>query len=175
MSIQTFFKTYGGGQVIQPQRLQDIPRNQYMVYALIRNHQPIVVGHGQYNRARVILDTPAVITRPHIKALFVRLYHLFGDPDDHYERFVLVCRHKQEALALESALHSQFGGNSRELPTEIEAALFADFKRYSIPWMLLHMALMSSYDGLADLAGWQRKGLISAQDWALISARLQLS
>ena len=175
MSIHDFFNTYGGGQLIQPQQLSDIPRNHYMVYALIRNGQPIVVGHGQYNRARVILDSPTLITRPHIKALFVRLYHLFGEPNDHYERFLLVCRHKQEALALESALHSQFGGNSRQLPAQIEAALFAGFDRYSVPWMLLNMALLSSYDGLSDLANWQRKDLISARDWALISARLQLT
>ena len=104
-------------RIILPETIKEIPNTGYMVYILLFNGNPIVLGHGQRNRSKVIFDNEQQITSSHIKALFVRLYNLYGNGE--FERFIITCKNKDEAKAIESNLHKQIGGNNRNLPAEI--------------------------------------------------------
>ena len=67
-------------RILFPKTLNDIPKNnKYLVYILTADETPIVLGHGKYNRAKVIMDNDSVITKNHIEALFVRFYILFSN------------------------------------------------------------------------------------------------
>ena len=154
--------------------LASLPKKQYMVYILESDDGVIAVGHGQANRARVIFDAKETITRGHLKALFVRLHQLFAQPGTGFRRYLVGCASKPEALKLEKEVHALVGGNRRKLPAYIQDALFAGLTPHTIPWLLLKQAVASSYDGLADLEGWRKKGLIKPNDWKIISERLQL-
>lgn len=164
------------GRVLSPQDPADIPTGKFMVYVLECNGRAIVVGHGKKNRARVILDSEAAITPSHLKAIFVRLHHLFPDPrgETGFARYLVTCESKEEAKAVEKALHALIHGNDRQLPEHINRALFAGIPERSIPWMLLKMALASSYDGLGDLRKWRIDGIIDDDAWKIISGRLRL-
>ena len=150
----------------------DIPRGKYMVYILTIEDKPIVVGHGKHNRAKVIFDDKKQITSGHIKALFVRVYRLFGK--NNFQRFIIECNDKAEAKDIEANLHHAIGGNSRELPDDIKNALFKDIPVDSIQYMVLRMALSSSFDGLADLNLWKREGILSDAIWKIVGDRLEL-
>jgi len=172
--LQNNLRQEFGSRLIEPVALDRIPTGQYLVYALERNGQVIVLGHGQRSRARVVLDDLTHTTKNHIKALFVRLYHVYGSESDVYQRFVIRCADKAEAAAVERQLHSRLGGNNRDIPDAIRSSLFAGLTPHSVPLTLLHAALLSSYDGLNDLRNLHQHGIISNSDWAVITRKLRL-
>ena len=73
-----------------------------MVYILVFNNNPIVLGHGQRNRSKVIFDNENQITSSHLKALFVRLYNLYGNGE--FNRYIISCQNKDEAKKIEVKL-----------------------------------------------------------------------
>ena len=152
---------------------EEIPRDQYVVYLLFYDEEPIVVGHGKYSRARVIFDDRETITPSHIKALFVRIYHLFGGQGN-FDRLLLPCASKQEASKLEREIHASIGGNTRALPEELTAAVFEGIEEGSVEEMVLKIALSSSFDGLSDLKRWKRKGIVGEEIWSVIARKLAL-
>lgn len=151
--------------------INEIPRDVYGVYILTYNNKPIVVGHGKYNRAKVIFDDLSQITNGHIKAIFVRLYHLFGDGE--FQRFFIECSDKAEAIKIESNLHKLVGGNSRKIPSDIRDRLFSEIPKGSVLEMLLKIALESAFDGIYDLRGWRKKGILNDETWEQISSKLR--
>lgn len=164
------------GQVLKPASRADIPKKKaYMVYVLVRNDHAIVTGHGKFNRAQVIFDDMNHVTKNHIKAIYVRLYHLYGQSTDRYERYVIVFPSKAEAVAAESAMHKIIGGNKLALPDSITEALFCGLNPQGRPMLFLKIALASAYDGFTDLRGWQKLGLIEAMESALIAIKLGLA
>ena len=78
--------------------VNDIPKETYMVYILIANGEAIVVGHGRRNRAKVICDNIDVITNGHIKALKVRLYHLYSECQ--YQKIIIPLIRNQNGLLI---------------------------------------------------------------------------
>lgn len=174
MNLQNTLRQEFGARLIEPTTVSQIPTKTYLVYVLARNGRVIVLGHGQRARARVILDDATQVTKNHLKALFLRLYHVYGDETDVYRRFVIRCANKDEAEAIERQLHGRLGGNNRDLPESIRSALFAGLAPNSVPWTLLHVALLSSYDGLTDLRKLHEQGIISPPDWAVITQKLRL-
>ncbi len=157
-----------------PSSAQSIPRGVYMVYILVCDDIPIVVGHGKHNRARVIFDDERQTTSGHIKAIFVRAHHLFGNHKS-LERFLIVCDDKNEAQEIEKSLHAEIGGNDRSLPDQIHRSLFQDIALDSIDAMVLNIALNSSFDGLADLKLWRRKQILNDRIWDVVATRLKLN
>lgn len=159
-------------RLIMPAAAGDIPRGVWLVYILTYNDKPIVVGHGKVNRAKVIFDDSSQITSGHIKALFVRIYRLFGTGV--FQQFLIACETKEEAKRIENNLHKSIGGNDRELPENIKKTLYARFTPNSLPYMVLRMALCSSFDGLSDLKLWRRKGILDDAIWSQLSTQLAL-
>lgn len=159
-------------RVIIPQSVSDIPKIGYMVYVLVFNGIAIVVGCGQKNRAKVIFDNENNITRCHIKALFVRLYILFGNGN--FERYFIACENKEEAKEIETKLHNEIKGNIREIPVGIRNQLFHGINLNSITYLLLEIAIRSSFDGLSDIRKWHKDGIIRDEVWNEISQKLQL-
>ena len=174
MLLQTTLRQEFGPRLIEPVSVNQIPTGEYLVYVLERNGRVIVLGHGQRLRARVILDDLTHSTKNHLKALFVRLYHVYGHETDVYRRFVIRCANKAEATAVERQLHGRLGGNNRDLPAAIRSSLFDGLTPHSVPWTLLHVAVLSSYDGLTDLRNLRQHGVISNSDWAVLTRRLRL-
>ena len=169
---QTLFAYYPE-RVAQVTEVTDLlPRTDYGVYILTLNDKAIVVGHGKYNRARVIFDDLETITNQHIKAIFVRLYHLFGEGE--FRRYHIRCSSKEESQKVEKDLHQKIGGDSRELPEQILERLFKGIESGSSVETLLKISLVSSFDGLSDLRLWRRKGIISDSDWEIITKKLKL-
>lgn len=163
-------------QLEQPRELTDIPSNKnYFVYGLLHNDKPIVVGHGKRNRARVIFDNLSRITSPHLKALYVRLYHIYGNANSTFTPFLIPCGDsKEKAEEIEKVLHERLGGNHRNLPEYITDALFSNIDPQSIEWILLKIALNSSYDGLSDIKRWRKEKLIPETTWGILSEKLRL-
>ena len=151
-----------------------LPDSGYMVYILVWNGRPIVTGHGKINRAKVIFDDLDQKPTVHIKALIVRLHHLFGGANPVIERYWIPCADKAESQALEKAAHGLIGGNTLKLDAAITTELFAGLDPAGVPHLLLNIALASSYDGLSDLRGWKKKGNLDVPTWAVISRRLKL-
>ncbi|MEB3121208.1 MAG: hypothetical protein VKL41_08285 [Snowella sp.] len=139
---------------------------------MTHNGIPIVLGQGKKNRSKVIFDNLNQTTSSHLKALFVRLYFLFGEGT--FERYIIICDDKNEAKSIEKTLHQTIGGNHRNIPTEIRNQLFNNLDPNSITYLLLEIALRSSFDGLSDIRKWRNDGILSNEIWAEISARLQL-
>ena len=160
------------GRICELISIHDIPKDGYLVYILIRNEQAVVVGHGRYNRARVIFDDINTITPSHIKAIFVRIYHLFGG--GHFVRYLIECDSKQEAQQIEKDLHEKIGGNKRALSDEITQAVFRGIEPESLTEMALRIALNSSFDGLSDIKLWRRKGILNDATWLQIKRNLRL-
>lgn len=155
-------------------RLNDrsfIPSNEYMVYVLGHNNIAIVVGHGKRNRATVIFDDLNRKTPAHLKALLVRIYRLFYDSG--FDRFIISCRDKNEAKAIEKHLHNEVGGNSCAIPQPLMKSL-TDNIRDDYAMLFLNLATCSSFDGLDDLKKWRRKGLIPDSTWGILSKQLRL-
>lgn len=161
-------------RIISPETVNDISMNDYMVYILIFNNNPIVLGHGKRNRAKVIFDNENQITRGHIKALFVRLYNLYGKGK--FERYTINCqKNKEEAKVIEKNLHKQIGGNNRKIPDDIRDQLFHGLNANSVSYLLLEIALRSSFDGLSDILKWHADGILNDDIWNEISQRLHLN
>lgn len=158
-------------KVIAVEKIDQIPKTGYMVYILIFNNKPIIVGHGKKNRSRVIFDDLNKTTS-HFKAFFVRLYHIFDEGN--FERYIITCQNKEEANNIEKVLHKEIGGNNRSLPAEIRKKLFDDIEPNSITFLLLEIALRSSYDGISDLKKWKKDGLIPDSVWFKITNKLHL-
>jgi len=159
--------------LVRVSRVEVIPREKFMVYLLFYEGTPIVVGHGKFQRARVIFDDQETITPNHIKSIFVRIYHLFGDPGS-FDRFIIPCKSKKEASTYEKKLHASIGGNSLVLPEELSARLFEGIQQGSAEEMVLRIALNSSFDGLSDLRKWRRRGILGDQVWFKIAKKLEL-
>lgn len=159
-------------RILTPVNINDIPNNVYMVYILIFNNNPVVVGHGKKNRAKVIFDNDNQITNSHLKALFVRLYNLYGNGE--FERYIINCQNKEEAKEIENNLHQQIGGNNRNIPPEIRNELFNGLEPNSVSYLVLEIALRSSFDGLSDIRRWRADGILSDEIWNEISERLHL-
>lgn len=157
-------------RVIATDNIEQIPNTGYMVYILIFNGKPIIVGHGKKNRSKVIFDDLNKITTSHLKAFFVRLYNVFGEGN--FERYIIICENKTEANEIEKVLHKEIGGNNRSLPTEIREKLFDGIERNSITYLLLEIALRSSFDGISDLKKWKKDGIIPNNVWIEISNKL---
>ena len=152
--------------------IDDIPKGKYMVYVLMANKVPIIVGHGKFNRAKVICDSKNGITNGHIKAIKVRLYHLYGDYK--FRRYIIPCTSKLEAYEIEKELHSEIGGNETRIPEEIKKRLLERVEGDEKATLLLEIAIQSSFDGLYDLRRWRRKGIIGNETWKLISKALEI-
>jgi hypothetical protein len=159
-------------RVNNPQNVNDLVNNIYYVYVLTYNNSPIVVGHGKKNRAKVIFDDSGIVTQSHLKALLVRLYRIFGDGD--FSQYVISCISKEEAKIIERNLHINIGGNRNEIDQNLLTRLFDGINIDSRQYIYLKLALLSSFDGLADLKKWRRNGVISDADWEVISNRLQI-
>jgi hypothetical protein len=162
-----------GLSYIVPESIDNIPNEKYLVYILCFNDKPIVLGHGRKNRARVIFDDLNHITSGHIKAMVVRLYHIFTDGE--FSRLIIPCNSKQEAQDIEKQLHNLVGGNTLELPKIIIQKLFDGLELNSNTYLILRIALSSSFDGLSDLRKWNRLGLIDEEVWEELSTRLRLT
>jgi hypothetical protein len=155
-----------------PLGLNDIPNKGYMVYILTHNNKPIVLGHGQKNRSKVIFDDEINITSGHLKALFVRLYYLYGNGI--FNRFIISCNNKEEARTVERHLHQIIGGNKRIIPSDIRNKLFDGIEPNSTSHLVLEIALRSSFDGLSDIRKWRTDGILNETIWRDISKRLKL-
>lgn len=159
-------------RIIIPTGVDDIPKGIYLVYILSYNSEPLIIGHGRQNRAKVIFDDINRVTTGHIKALFVRLYRLFGDGV--FKQFIIECLDKGEAQRIEKNLHKQFGGNNRDFPLNFRIKLFDGLDKASLSYLLLEISLRSSFDGLSDLKKWYSDGIIDDGTWLEISKRLHL-
>jgi hypothetical protein len=159
---------------LAPASVEDIHHKDYMVYILERDGEAIVVGHGRKNRAKVIFDDLKKTTNGHIKAIFVRLHHLYADKDTQFFRYVITCSNKKDAQEVEANLHAVIKGNHRKLPNNIEEAIFEGLPSDGVAKMLLKIALASSFDGLSDLKTWRRKCILDDCVWQVISKKLQL-
>lgn len=160
-------------RLFAPQNINEIPQNGYMVYIMIYNGNPILVGHGKKNRSKIMFDNINDITSSHLKAFFVRLYTLFGN--GHFERYIIACDTKAEARQVENHLHIEIGGNHRKLPIEIRNQLFEGIDTSSMTHLILEIALRSSFDGLYDLRKWRKDGILNDNIWAEISQKLQFN
>ena len=164
------------GKVLNPASRADIPKNKaYMVYVLVRNDHAIVTGHGQFNRAQVIFDDAKTVTSNHIKAIYVRLYHLYGQPVDRFERYVVIFQTKSEAKDAESTMHGIIGGNKLSLPAKITEKLLAGLDPEGRPMLFLKIALASAFDGFSDLRRWNKLGLITPSEASIIAGKLGLA
>ena len=159
-------------QFIEVFDLKQLSRSEYMVYVLVYNDKPVVVGHGKFNRSKLIFDDLNRTTSAHLKALFVRLYHLYGDGE--FRRFVANCRSKQDAFILEKELHSSIGGNTRDVPEMIREKLFEGLSDSSLEYLIINLMLASSFDGLSDFNKWRRIGVLSNEVIDEVSSRLKL-
>ncbi len=174
MSIHDKLRSFYGHRLMLPCSIQDIPRNRFVVYVLVHNNNPIVVGHGKNNRAKVIFDNEQVITQHHFKALTVRLYWLFGETSDHFERYIIACESKGDAQKEEKALHKTIGGNSTAIPTHIKEKLFDGIAEDSSERMIINMALNSSFGGISDIRKWRQKGFLNDRVWEIVSLKLRI-
>lgn len=160
-------------RILEPSIVKEISKEKYLVYILTLDDQPIVVGHGKLNRAKIVFDNKDQITSNHVKALFVRIYRLFS-AGSHFHQYVINCENKEEAKKIESHLHSVIGGNKRSLSENILNRLYEGFDDESLEKMVLQMALYSSFDGIADIKKWRREGILKDTVWDNIKAKLEL-
>jgi hypothetical protein len=144
--------------LIEPENIDAMPIDKYMVYILSYDDKAIVVGHGEKKRAKIIFDNINTNTSGHIKSILVRIYHLFGE-EEKFQRFIIPCVNKEEAKEIEKELHNQIGGNTTDFPERFRDKLFADIGD-SFTQTILNIALESSFDGLADLKKWKNEQLV---------------
>lgn len=163
-----------GKTIIEIFDRSELIKEEYVVYILIENKDAIVVGIGKKNRAKVIFDDVQNSTNTHIKALKVRLFHLYKS-ESRFKRYIIRCTSRIEALEIEKLLHSNIGGNNLLIPNEIQEKLFSGLKEKSNSYLLLKLALNSSFSGLSDLKKWKSKNLITPEDWEIISSKLKLN
>ena len=162
-----------GERIIEIQTHLQIPGDEYMVYIFGMNDSAVVVGHGKKIRSKVICDDLNQITKNHIKAFYVRCCLLCGEGP--IDRLVIRCQNKQEALQTECVVHGLIGGNVLQLPPEVEDQLFQDIEPGSKPYMVLRMAMASSFSAIADLLKWDRLGLLDQDVKDVISQKLAIN
>ncbi len=172
-NIPRLLRARFGARLFSPQAVDDIPQQGYLVYILLWKNQPVILGHGRRNRARVLFDGPDRRT-VHIKSIVARAYLLYGGGEATLTRYLITCDGKAEAAATEKALHLEIGGNRRDLPRQITDALFEGIRRGSLEWIFLRQALTSSFDGIDDLYRWNSDGLIPKDVWDSLTSRLGL-
>lgn len=162
-------------KVKQPSNVSDIEEGKEYVYILTVNQKAIVVGHGKKNRAKVIFDTPQTLpTQTHIKSILVRLYHLYGDENFVFKRYLISCDSKEKAKEIEKEIHNNFGGNKTSLPEDIKEKIFEGLKGNVLTNFVLNAALCSSYSGISDLRKWRKERLIDDQTWKVICDKLHM-
>jgi hypothetical protein len=162
---------------------QEEYKDKYMVYILsvIKNDEEraIVAGHGKKNRAKIIFDNTQCTTAGHVKAMLVRLYHLYYQADS-YKRYIIKCDSKDDARNIEKEVHKHVQGNTNKLPDDIKKELL-DLKKIDcgnlkdIVSLILNIALESSYDGLEDLNKWNNKKILDPKVWEIITDKLSLN
>ena len=157
-------------RLVYPKSAGELPANSYLVYILLFNKKPIVVGHGKKNRAKVIFDSKEKTTG-HIKALHIRLHILFGGKKAVFKRCIIRCKSKEEAKKIEAEVH-KCGGNDLGLPKGIETKLFDGIKEHSPAWVALKMAVCSAYGGILDLKRWRKKRILDNKTWEQIAEKL---
>jgi len=160
-------------QLIQVETPDQIPVNQYMVYIFGMNGSAVVVGHGQKNRAKVILDNQDCLTPNHIKSLHVRCCVIHGQGP--FEKLIIPCDSKASARQTELEIQALLGGNVLQLPTQVEEKLFEDIEPSSMTDMVLRMAMASSFSAIADLLKWARLGLLNTQVKNVLSTKLSIN
>jgi hypothetical protein len=171
--VEDHLEKHHKSDLIRPASIADIPGATELVYILLWDGKPIVIGSGKSNRARVLFDDAEQCT-VHLKSLVVRLHQLYGGGERLATRLLVRCDSAATSKAIESTLHRKFGGNETKLPQAILDRLFKDIAPHSTPWLLLHQALLSAYDGQSDLKRWRKHGLIADTDWTLICGKLSL-
>jgi hypothetical protein len=171
--IEDHLETHYKSNLIRPASVADIPTATELVYILLWDRKPIVIGRGKSNRAKVLFDDAEQCT-VHLKSLVVRLHQLYGDGERCATRLLVRCDSAATSKTIEADLHRRFGGNETQLPQVIRDRLFKDIAPHSTPWLLLQQALLSAYDGQSDLKRWRKHGLIADTDWTSICSRLIL-
>jgi len=140
-------------------KYKDLKHNKYyMVYALTFKDKAIAIGHGRYDRAKVIFDNYNTYTRSHIKSTLIRFYHLAYIEDNEkniYQRFVAFCGDKILAEKIEGRLHNEFGGNNNQIDEDIKKSVLKKSYQNRESKIIIDFALLSSYCGLSDLHHWR--------------------
>lgn len=157
-------------KLVERRQVADIPRRLPLVYILLHDDKPIVVGEGKSDRAKVIFDGPNQVTWGHLKSFIVRLHWLCGGGE--FKRYTVTCQCKGDATKIESALHDAIGGDSNRIAPEymdqITRGLTDDLKR------LVRAASLSAYSGLRDLRVWYNYGIINESEWIVLCDRFKL-
>ncbi|TVR38751.1 MAG: hypothetical protein EA392_08670 [Cryomorphaceae bacterium] len=163
--------------VYEPNSIVEIDAECYVVYVLAHNNEPLLVGQGKRNRAKIIFDDLDAGTTSHFKALKVRLYHLYHNeifPQSYFQRVIVKCKDREESKQIEKLLHREMGGNNNDVPCEIKTKLLDGLSPDSVPFLLLEIALISSFGGISDIIKWRKKGLLKDEVWTELSTRLRL-
>jgi len=171
MPIPVTLKQLYPDQFMEPKDVKAIPSKGYLVYILSVNGTAVVVGHGKKNRARVIFDGLNQTT-VHFKAILVRIHHLYAPRGSTFERYLVICKDKNDAKLRENQLHGLIGGNSPQVCVNMAQQLFQGIQPASVSWILLKAALASSYDGISDLRKWRGLGIIDETTWGIITNKL---
>jgi hypothetical protein len=161
-------------RVLVLKKASEIPTDKQLVYILTYNDNAIVVGRGKKNRADVIFDDLENIT-VHVKALKVRLHHLFRQGNDIFARYIITCQNEAESKEIEKRLHEKIGGNTLNVDERLIQRLFKGINKGSPEWIVLKIALCSSYDGISDLKKWKREGIVDANLWKAINDKLKIN
>lgn len=172
--VEDHLETHYKSDLIRPASIAEIPAATELVYILLWDSKPIVIGRGKSNRAKVLFDDAEQCT-VHLKSLVVRLHQLYGGGERRATRLLVRCDSAATSKTIEGDLHRRFGGNETRLPQAILDRLLKDIAPHSTPWLLLQQALLSAYDGQSDLKRWRKHRLISERDWSAISERLSLN
>jgi hypothetical protein len=160
-------------QLMQVETPDQIPVNQYMIYIFAMNGTAVVVGHGQKNRAKVILDNQDRLTPNHIKSLHVRCCVMHGQGP--FEKMIIPCDSKASARQAELEIQALLGGNVLQLPPQVEEKLFEDIELGSMTDMVLRMAMVSSFSAIADISKWARLGLLAPDVKNVLSRKLAIN
>jgi hypothetical protein len=144
-----------------------------LVYVLTANDQAIVLGRGNKNRAKIILDRlHQPPTHIHYKAMFVRMYQLMNASQT-YRSFIVICDSVGASKQLESILHRQYGGEGKFDSDQVVEDFVKKCNDAKVK-LLLKLAYHSSFSGLDDLCKWRKKGLIPDVEWLQIVDKLKL-
>lgn len=166
--------TFPNNELIIPQVLGDIPKNEPLVYILTYNNAPIIVGVGKKDQASVIFHELNYYPRAHKKAISVRLHLIYGEVKL-LKRYIIVCDDQPQANRIEKKIHRDKGGRGLNIPEGIRDQLFRGIPIESNSYILLNIALLSSYDALDDLLKWRKHRFVDDDTWGIISDRLKLN
>lgn len=143
-------------------------KNEYRVYIMTRDDNAIILGHGRWDRAKVIFDDLSKYTATHCKSGLLRLYNLYDlslTTKPSIGRYMILCENKVQAEKLEHELQRKFGGNVSEVPQYLFDFILRNYSKGSPEWLLVMMAFQSNFSPLTDLCKWRRKGLILDNVW----------